>query len=146
DLQAGRGGVMTIEGEAGIGKSRLVEELVRLARERGLSGLIGAGQSIEQQSTYRAWRDVLASFFDLDAVGDPAERRARVQQAAQDLIPKLMMRLPLLNDILPLELPETPLTAALDAALRQESLTALVVALLRMWTRERPLILVLEDA
>src|SRR5258706_8328198 len=57
-----------------------------------------------------------------------------------------MMRVPLLNGIVPLEFPETALTAALDAALRQESLTALVVALLRAWTRERPLILVLEDA
>jgi adenylate cyclase len=146
ELAAGRGGVITIEGEAGIGKSRLVEEFIRLARERGLSGLIGAGQSIEQHTPYRAWRDLLSSFFDLDELGDPTERRARVQQVSQDLIPKMLGRLPLLNDILAIGFPETALTSALDAALRQESLTGLVVALLRMWSRERPLIVVLEDA
>jgi adenylate cyclase len=145
-LHSGRGSVMTIEGEAGIGKSRLVEEFIHLARERGISGLIGAGQSIEQHTAYRAWRDLLSSFFDIDEVGDPAERRARVQQVSRDLIPKMLGRLPLLNDILALGLPETPLTSALDAALRQESLTGLVVALLRMWSRERPLVVILEDA
>jgi predicted ATPase/class 3 adenylate cyclase len=146
ELQAGRGGLITISGEAGIGKSRLVEELIRLARERGFTGLIGAGQSIEQATPYRAWRDLLSSFFDLDEVGDSGERRARVRQVGQELIPKLLARLPLLNDILGLGFPETPLTSALDAALRQESLTGLVVALLREWSRERPLIMILEDA
>src|SRR5262249_53892863 len=35
DLQAGQGRVIMIEGEAGIGKSRLVAELVQAARARG---------------------------------------------------------------------------------------------------------------
>jgi class 3 adenylate cyclase/predicted ATPase len=145
-LQSGQGGLLTMEGEAGLGKSRLVNALAQLARERGLTGLIGAGQSVEQQTAYRAWHDILFSFFDLEAVSDLDDRRARVLQAGQELIPRLLARLPLLNDILALGLPETPLTAALDPALRQESLTSLVVSLLRAWVRERPLILVLEDA
>ena len=57
-----------------------------------------------------------------------------------------MGRLPLLNDILALGLPESVLTAALDATLRQESLTALVVALFRAQTQQGPLVIILEDA
>jgi predicted ATPase len=49
-LQAGQGGLIAITGEAGIGKTRLVEALAGLARERGLTGLIGAGQSVEQHT------------------------------------------------------------------------------------------------
>jgi predicted ATPase len=146
ELQQGQGRVIFIEGEAGIGKSRLVAELVRLLRARGLSGLLGTGQSIEQQTPYRAWRDIFTSYFDLDQVSDVEERRERVTSVAQELIPKMMQRLPLLNDVLNLNLPDTPLTSALDPSLRQESLVGLLIALLSAWTQERPLILVLEDA
>jgi predicted ATPase/class 3 adenylate cyclase len=145
-LTAGEQRILFIEGEAGIGKSRLVAELARLMRERGQTGLRGAGQSIEQQTPYRAWHDIFSSYFDLDEIADPAERRTRVRSLVEELVPKQMQRLPLLNDLLNLDFPETPLTAALDPALRQESLVMFLIALLDAWARERPLILVLEDA
>jgi tetratricopeptide (TPR) repeat protein len=63
-----------------------------------------------------------------------------------EVAPDQIERLPLLNDVLDLGLPETELTAALEPKLRQQSLVALLLSLLRAWARERPLILVLEDA
>jgi class 3 adenylate cyclase/predicted ATPase len=145
-LKAGQGRVLFIEGEAGIGKSRLVQELVRHLRELGLSGLLGAGHSIEQQTPYRAWRDIFASYFALEGLSDPLERQEQVRRVVQEIAPKLAQRLPLLNDLLNLGLPDTPLTAALDPALRQESLVSLLIQLLRAWVQERPLTVILEDA
>jgi class 3 adenylate cyclase/predicted ATPase len=145
-VQAGRTRTLLIEGEAGIGKSRLAEELIRLMREAGIAGLRGAGHSIEQRTPYRAWRDIITSFFDLDGVDDLAERQSRVQAHVSDIAPGLVERAPLLNDVLILNLPETPLTASLDANLRHESLVSLLLALLRAWAQERPLALILEDA
>ena len=146
DLQAGKGKVFFIEGEAGIGKSRLIQELVRMVREQGITGLVGGGHSVEQQTPYRAWRDVFSMYFGLGGLTDPEERRNQVRQVVQEVAPKLLQRLPLLNDLLSLGFPDTPLTAALDPSLRQESLVVLLVQLLKTWTLERPLILVLEDA
>jgi len=145
-VQAGRSRILLVEGEAGIGKSRLVEELVRLMRERGIAGLLGMGRSIEQQTPYRAWRDIFVSYFDLDDVHDPAERRRQVQTHVHDVAPDLAERIPLLNDVLNLGLPESELTASLDTHLRHESLVSLLLVLLRAWAAERPLVLVLEDA
>jgi class 3 adenylate cyclase/tetratricopeptide (TPR) repeat protein len=153
-IEAGESRVLIVEGEAGIGKSRLVGELTRLLRERGLAWLLGTGQSIEQQTPYRAWRDVFSFYFGLNEVTDPAtgrarhtlpERRARVQNLVQEIAPEQRPRLPLLNDVLNLDLPDTDLTATLDPALRQQSLVSLLLGLLRAWASERPLILVLED-
>lgn len=146
DVQAGATRVLIIEGEAGIGKSRLVDELKRTARERGLTGLLGAGQSIEQQTPYGAWRDVFNSYFDLDHVTTASERRARVKALALQIIPEHAQRFPVLNDVLGLDIPENDLTQSLDANLRQQNVMLVLTALVRAWTNERPLILVLEDA
>ncbi|MCB8944843.1 MAG: tetratricopeptide repeat protein [Ardenticatenaceae bacterium] len=138
--------VLIVEGEGGIGKSRLALELVQVIRERGIAGFWGEGQSIEQHTPYRVWREIFTSYFGLDNVADRAERRALVEAVMQASVPEQVYRLPLLNDILGLDLPETELTLAMPPELRQESLVVLLINLLRAWARERPLILMLEDA
>jgi class 3 adenylate cyclase len=146
-LQQGHNRVLVIEGEAGIGKSRLVDELEQLMDDRGLTGLLGAGRSIEQQTPYRAWRDIFAAYFDLDdETKTRAERRDAVREQLTEFLPEMVDRLPLLNDVLGLGLPDTPLTAGMDTQLRHDSLVSLLLALLRVWARERPLIVILEDA
>jgi class 3 adenylate cyclase/tetratricopeptide (TPR) repeat protein len=146
NLQAGSGSILFVEGEAGIGKSRLIGELIRLMRSRGITGLLGSGHSTEQQTPYRAWQEIFTSFFAVDAVRDPKERLDKVGSVLQEVAPKMIQRLPLLNEVLRIDAPETAVTAALDPSLRQESRVGLLVSLLRAWSNERPLVLVLEDA
>lgn len=151
-VERGQSQVLLIEGEAGIGKSRLVEALTAMARQRGLTWLTGAGRSIEQQAPYRAWRDIFAYYFGLDRLGDAdreavlEERRHQVRRLVEEVAPDQLPRLALLNDILNLNFEETDLTASLDPELRQQSLFLLLVRLLQAWVRERPVILILEDA
>ena len=146
EVQAGHSRILIVEGEAGIGKTRLVDELIRMMRESGIAGLYGNGHSIEQRTPYRAWRDIFTSFFDLEDVDDPIARQRRVQARLQEVMPQLAERAPLLNDVLNLGLPENALTTSLDTNLRHESLVSLLLALLRAWATERPLTLILEDA
>src|SRR4029078_8071416 len=82
---AGATRVVLLDGEAGIGKSQLLAELSQRARARGLAELAGAGQSIEQQAAYRAWRDVFTACFGLAGTDDPVARRARVQAEVERL-------------------------------------------------------------
>jgi predicted ATPase len=144
-VRRGDGRILIIEGEAGIGKSRLAAELLPLAADRGLVGLSGAAQSIEQQTTYRAWRDVFSSYFGLEDGETTAQRRQKVQDRVLELVPELAERLPLLNDVLNLDLPNTPLVRALTGQARHNSLVLFLIELLEKWLAERPLILLLED-
>ncbi len=145
DVQNGKSRILILEGEAGIGKSRLVEEYVHLTQARNLKVLLGMGRSIEQHTPYRAWLDIFTTLFALDDIQEATERRRLVETHVQQATPDLIERLPLLNDILNLGFAENDLTASLDSEIRHESLVSLLLALLRAWATDQPLILILED-
>ena len=137
---------MMIEGEAGIGKSRLVGALGGLLRQHELVGLLGYGQSIERQTPYRAWRDILLTYFGVEKLKDPRQRRLQIREFVAETVPDQLPRLPVLEDILHLGFEENELTRNLPTDLRRQNVFSLVLALMRAWAREQPLILVLEDA
>ena len=142
----GQSQVLIVEGDAGIGKSRLVTTLTRITKEQGLVWFIGAGQSIERQTPYRAWRDVLHFYFGLDQAKTVAEKHARIRTVLKEIAPEQWQRMSLLNDVLNLGLPGNFFTHSLDPQLRQQVLMAFVLALLRAWGSNHPLILIFEDA
>jgi class 3 adenylate cyclase/tetratricopeptide (TPR) repeat protein len=151
-LCSGRSSALVIEGEAGIGKSCLVADLLDQATKLGLSTLWGEGNAIESSTPYYIWRTIMLRVFrfnhyhpDLLDVkahsGWREEVLARIQQH-----PKLIQLAPLLNAVLPLELPENDLTSQMSGELRADNLHRLLIALLQSFAGPQPLLLVLEDA
>ena len=58
---AGRGGVVLVTGEAGVGKSRLVREAARAAEARGLVVLAGRAVASDVPTPFRPFAEALAS-------------------------------------------------------------------------------------
>ncbi|MBN2393776.1 MAG: DUF2791 family P-loop domain-containing protein [Anaerolineae bacterium] len=145
-ILAGESQILFIEGEAGIGKSYMVSTLIDQIRERGHTYLFGVGLSMEQHTPYRAWRDVLNDYFGIHGSDDIVTRCERITALVRQDVPDEEPCLPLLNDVLNLDLPENAITSSLDPQLRQVNLMRLVSELLQAWARERPLFLILEDA
>jgi class 3 adenylate cyclase/tetratricopeptide (TPR) repeat protein len=149
EVQAGGSRIIIIEGEAGIGKSRLMKSSLQLMQERGLTTLLGMGRSIEQETPYRAWRDIFYSYFGLQKIASTPDRRDRLREhvevQAARVPPKLAQYVPLLNDLFNLDFLEDEATVSLDLSLRQEKLGSLLLALLKIRALEKPLILILED-
>lgn len=141
----GNSRIVIVEGEAGIGKSRLISALLERAEKLNFNLLLGIGLSIEQETPYHIWQEILTSYFELEDTG-LAQRQQQVTAQAQKLIPDLLEYLPLLNSLLHLELPDTPITASLDPTERQQHLVLLVLALLKASIVQKPLLLILEDA
>ena len=139
------GGVVVIEGEAGIGKSRLVEEVQAHAESLGLTVLAGAGDAIEKAAAYHAWRTIFSRLLHLDALADAESRRAHVlaQLAGSQ---KYLSLAPLLNDVLPLDLPPNPVTKLMSGDVRAGNIRDLLLRLLGTAARQAPILLVIEDA
>ncbi len=68
-LSATRGGVVIVEGPAGIGKSRLVGELVARAQRRGFDALVGSAYDAEQTIAYGPFIEILQAALRDDPSG-----------------------------------------------------------------------------
>jgi predicted ATPase/class 3 adenylate cyclase len=143
-VQGGHPRAVRLEGEAGIGKSRLVTEVMRRAVERGFQ--VGQGESFSsgQLTAYLPWQSIFATLFSLP-LEDAQETLRTLTFAFSQVMPEDQARLPLLGDLLGISLPETPLTANLEGQKRQQATFALVSDLLRSLAARQPLLLVLED-
>jgi adenylate cyclase len=141
----GRGQIIGITAEAGMGKSRLVAEVSRQAAARGLIGFAGECQSYGTNSPYFVWQPIWRAFFGLDSESAPDAQIAALEEALAQINPALLPRLPLLGALFNLSIPDTDLTRSLDAQLRKASREALLLECLKAHSLACPTLLVLED-
>jgi class 3 adenylate cyclase/tetratricopeptide (TPR) repeat protein len=143
--ERGMGGSVLLEGEAGLGKSVLVGELLERANAAGLSSALGAGTAVERSSAYHAWRPVLSRLLGMDALPDEATRTAHLMDLLRAR-PGQEAWAPLLNGVLPVEVPENEVVRNMTASLRGANTRELLVQLLDGCVRERQRLVVLDDA
>ncbi len=142
---AGRGQIVGVSAEAGMGKSRLVAEFARSATQRGVLVAVGECQSYGTNTSYFVWRTVWSALFRLDD-SLPEDEQVRALKAELEAIdPALVPRAPLLGGLLDLPIPDNDLTASFDAKLRKTSLEGLLVECLRARSSAGPVVLALED-
>ena len=141
----GHGQIIGIVAEAGMGKSRLMAEVIRLARKHGFVGYGGACQSSGTNTPYLAWHSIWQAFFDLDLEMPQKKQLRLLEGEIEERAPERLEALPLLGLVLNLPLPDNAFTGALDPKDRKGALEALLEDCLRSAAHETPLLVVLED-
>lgn len=112
--RAGRGQLLRIVAEAGMGKSRLLTEGIRIARRGGLIGYGGACRPSGVSTPYFVWQGVWTAWFDIDPTLPPRRQRQAAQAVLALHAPEHAEAWPLLAAVLGQQWADTPLTAALQ--------------------------------
>ncbi|MEA2141595.1 MAG: hypothetical protein QOI64_25 [Solirubrobacteraceae bacterium] len=136
-----RSATLIVEGDAGLGKSRLAAEAIGGARARGVRVLAAAADPVENATSYYAWR---STFTELLGVTPATMADPHALHVPCD--PELRRLRPLLSSIVPVGLPDNELTAAMDGNVRAENTKLLLASILRQTTADAPALLVVEDA
>jgi adenylate cyclase len=148
--QPRQGQVIAINGEAGIGKSRLITEVAAAARRRGWLVYASECQSYLQNTPYSLWQPLLRQLMRIDEAAALTEQISSLERTLAGGDPHWLPRLPLLGPLLNLSIPDNELTRTFDAQLRNASREALVVGWLRGWVLAQAaattgIVLIFED-
>lgn len=145
NAKSGQGQIVALLGEAGVGKTRLLAEVIRFGTEQNLVGLGGECESFGTETSYLVWQPIWRGFFELDPSWGLKEQIEAIETNLRNIDPALVQRLPLLGTVLNLPIPDNDLTQSFDARLRKTSLEALLVDCLEARAKNHPLLIVLED-
>jgi class 3 adenylate cyclase len=142
--RTGQGQVVALVGEAGVGKSRLVYEVVHSHRTQDWLVLESASVSYGKATAYFPVIDLLKRYAHIENVDDTRTIRARVTGQVLTLDAALQEALPALLGLLDALPDDSPFLTLDPPQRRQRTLDALKRLLLRE-SQEQPLLLVFED-
>jgi len=145
-LHAGVGRTIHLRAEAGIGKTRLVEEFQRVAEEAGFTSHRGVVFDFGAGTGRGAIRSVALSLLALGADSGEPEVRTAAERALQSGIVQ-GDELIVLSDLLdiPLTREQRALYEAMDNATRNRGKWRLMAELVRRCARAAPQLVVVED-
>jgi class 3 adenylate cyclase/tetratricopeptide (TPR) repeat protein len=140
----GPGQLVAMMGEAGIGKTRLVQEFLRLCRAKGCLAFDAAAQPFSRATGHRAGLDVIRSYFGIDRADSPASVRDKVgvvmpavDRELAEHVPAMLWQLGALEDGHPFW--------RVDSATRRQRAFEANFRLIGAEARRRPFVLVLEN-
>jgi transcriptional regulator with AAA-type ATPase domain/tetratricopeptide (TPR) repeat protein len=140
----GRGQVMAVVGEAGVGKSRLIYEVALTQRLDGWRVLETTAVSYGQAMSYLPVIALLKVYFAIQDRDEPREVSEKVAEKLRKLDTALQPTLPAFLALLDVPVDDAAWRALDPPQRRQRTLDALRRLLLRE-AREQPLLLIFED-
>ena len=144
EAKAGRGQVILLMGEAGIGKSRLLLEFQRRLEGEPVTWLTGRCISYGQEMAYLPIIDLLKHNFQIEEGDDDATVSAKIERGMEVLGEELQPAIPHVKYLLSVP-PGDDTVLRMDAQQRRLKLFEALRAMTLQGAQRRPLVLVVED-
>ncbi|MBC8161399.1 MAG: AAA family ATPase [Roseiflexaceae bacterium] len=146
-IETTTGQVVALLGEAGIGKTRLVEELwaqLRISHPHSLLLRVSC-RSYEQERPHAAFIQLFRELFQITLDDDGEMQAYLLHHLLEALVPDWSRFSPLLGEMLGIPIPETQVTRALTPEQRSERLNDLAIETLLATANSQPIALAIED-
>jgi class 3 adenylate cyclase/tetratricopeptide (TPR) repeat protein len=142
-----------MQGEAGIGKSQLIAELMSQAETSQIKTLVAEGDAIEKNSPYHAWRSTFNRVFGIEETlrkpqlseSDRESIRESVFAKLTEIDSDLLRYAPLLTALLPVHIPENDFTSELTGETRGGNIRELLTRILQYEAGQAALLIIVED-
>ncbi|MGE0680371.1 MAG: adenylate/guanylate cyclase domain-containing protein [Candidatus Binatia bacterium] len=141
---SGHGQVVLLTGEAGIGKSRLLEELKRGLQKQGFLLIEGAGFAYGKTRAYLPLIDMLKRYCGITDQDSPAAYQDKLQTALTNVHDSLTSFAPIFLDLLGVT-NDDPAVANLSAEAKLKQILDGVKQLIALQCRLQPVALLIED-
>ena len=139
----GRGQALTLVGEAGMGKSRLLHEFRRALVPGSLNLVFGRCSVQGRNHPYLPFLDMMRTWFGISDTDGPADLTGKITAGARALDPALDAHLATLLHLF--AVPGQGLPAATSPDVVQRKIREAMLACLAAGAKSRPLLLVAED-
>jgi class 3 adenylate cyclase/tetratricopeptide (TPR) repeat protein len=139
----GEGQLLSIVGEAGIGKSRLTEKILELCADHRVKGILVDCQYYGANTPLLPWTDAVKSYLGIKEADDPAAKAQKLTRSLENIDSDRWA--PLFNDMLGLSVPENEWTKFLDGKTRKERLFDTILKLTLRRSSNSPDYLIFED-
>jgi serine/threonine protein kinase/tetratricopeptide (TPR) repeat protein len=142
---AGQGHLITVAGEAGIGKSRLLFEIRRKLDAARITALSGRCEPDRRSISYMPFIEVLRNALGLPERGSSAELRQKAVSGIKAIDPNLEDYLPIYLHILSIPSDQHPLPSGLVGSELRLAILDAFCAILTMASIHDPAAILLED-
>lgn len=137
--------VLTLVGDVGLGKSRLLDEVIAHWDEHGALSLSTTCPSFGRHTPYLPWQELLRDLFGFAPADSNAVKLEKIATLLQEADPTWRDWTSLLGRLLGLEVQELHWMRTLDAQTRQRTLFRLISGLVAHVAGEQPLLLAIDD-
>jgi class 3 adenylate cyclase len=139
------GTIISITGEAGIGKSRLCREVYRICSEESFKIFLGNCESFGREMSYLPFSSILGQYFDFQRDDDREERKRKLTLSLRKIDQRLEEWTPIIAEHVGVPMEETSLTRSLDAKLRQQRFFDLILDIFTEEAKKQPVLIICED-
>lgn len=138
--------VVLVTGDAGIGKSRLIGELLQRWAEWGGRAYVGDCRTQGAHKDYAPWRSLLNAVFGIQDSDLPERRIEKLETLLTFMSPSLSEHADVFRKILNLGVSESVPVQSLSSQKDQDELRSVLTRFVRVLAERQPLFLIFENA